>query len=117
MDLNELFRCDQLALIAACANERPETKAAAECEADKFAAQTKAPRPVGGRHSGVLSSRTSSELLGAGHYLTVCGNPRICCWSGCAVRDLIIRAASTSAPVANTHHSAIHHNCWGKVMP
>lgn len=65
MDLNELFRCHQLALIATRANERPEIRAAAEREADNFAAQIKALRPVGGGHSGVLSSRTYSELLGA----------------------------------------------------
>jgi hypothetical protein len=65
MDLNELFRCHQLALIAARANERPETRAAAEREADNFAKQIKALRPVSAGHSGVLSSRTYSELLGA----------------------------------------------------
>lgn len=65
MDLNELYRRHQIALIVACANDMPETKAAAEREADSFAAQIKALRPVGARHSGVLSSRTYAELLGS----------------------------------------------------
>ncbi|ALH83146.1 hypothetical protein [Sphingopyxis macrogoltabida] len=65
MDLNELFRCHQLALIAARANDRPETRAAAAREADNFASQIKALRPEGAEYRSVLSSRTYSELLGA----------------------------------------------------
>ena len=65
MDLNELFRRHQLALLAARANTSPETKAAAKRDADRFAAQIKALRPVGAENSGVLSSRTYSNLLGA----------------------------------------------------
>ena len=63
MDLNELFRCHQLALIAARANDRPESRAAAAREADNFAAQIKALRPEGAEHRSVLSSRTYSDLL------------------------------------------------------
>lgn len=65
MDLNELYRRHQLALIAVGENEVPEKRAHAEREADQFAAQIKALRTDGAGHCAVLSSRTFSELSGA----------------------------------------------------
>lgn len=65
MDLNELYRRHQMALIAVGENEVPEKRAHAEREADRFAAQIKALRSHGAAHRTVLSSRTFSELSGS----------------------------------------------------
>lgn len=67
MDLNELFRRHQLALIAVGANELPDKRAAAERKAEQYAAQISALRPVGAANRAVLSAHTFAQLAGTSY--------------------------------------------------
>lgn len=62
MDLNELFRRHQLALIAIRENEVPEKRANAEREADIYAAQIDALRATAPSKRSVISSHTYRSL-------------------------------------------------------
>lgn len=61
-DLNELFLLHQLALIAILDNEAPETRVAAEREADGFAAKISELTPKSTSDRVVLSSHTFKSL-------------------------------------------------------
>lgn len=62
MDLNELFRRHQLALIAILDNDAHETRVAAERAADGFAAKISELRPKSTNNRVVLSSHTFKSL-------------------------------------------------------
>lgn len=64
MDLNELFRRHQLALIAVRENQLSDARAAAAREADHCAQQINALRSAATCNRAVLSSRTFSALSG-----------------------------------------------------
>lgn len=62
MDLNELFRRHQLALINFIKSQSPSARQAAARMADDFAAQIQQKRPARAKDHIVLSSRTYETL-------------------------------------------------------
>lgn len=64
MDLNELFRRHQLALIAATQRRAPAARSAAARLAARYAAIIEKHHPLGGRHRAVLSVKTLLGLYG-----------------------------------------------------
>ncbi|MFC3096229.1 hypothetical protein [Alteraurantiacibacter palmitatis] len=62
MDLNELFRRHQLALIGVGENEAPDKRVAAEREADRYAAQIDALRATAPGKRSVISVHTYRSL-------------------------------------------------------
>ncbi len=64
MDINELFRRHQLALIALFQSKSHTARTAAAREADNYAAEIKSLRTAGRRYCAVLSSRTFLSISG-----------------------------------------------------